>query len=58
MLVHGSRWVAALCLMLAWCSQAAPGNRSAGARRRFLHSDYIRMIEYNTAALKSGMLKN
>src|SRR2546430_6872192 len=24
MLVHGSRWVAALCLMLAWCSQAAP----------------------------------
>jgi zinc/manganese transport system substrate-binding protein len=23
MLVHGSRWLAALCLMLAWCSQAA-----------------------------------
>jgi zinc/manganese transport system substrate-binding protein len=23
MLVHGSRWLAALCLMLAWCAQAA-----------------------------------
>src|SRR5438309_11579509 len=24
MIARGSRWVAALCLMLAWCSQAAP----------------------------------
>src|SRR5207248_2398676 len=31
MLVHGSRWLAVLCLMPAWCSQAAVGATHPGA---------------------------
>jgi hypothetical protein len=65
MIAHSSRRHAALCVMLAWCSQAA---RAAALPVRVVASvsileDIVRRsgggeLEYNTAALKEGMLKN